>query len=88
MKVLGFEVAGEVEAVGRNVTRWQPGDSVLSSRGFRFGCHAEYVLIGPRDVAVPVPEELTYEEAAALEFGGITSLRFFDEAGLTAGSAF
>ena len=87
MKVLGFEVAGEVEAVGRNVTRLQPGDSVLASRGFKFGCHAEYVLIGPKDVAVLIPEDLTYEDAAALEFGGITSLRFFDEAGLTAGES-
>src|SRR5512134_1461968 len=43
--VLGFEMAGQVEAVGSAVTRFQPGDRVVASRGFDFGCHAEYVTV-------------------------------------------
>lgn len=85
VKTLGFEAAGVVEIVGRNVKRFQPGDSVLVSHGFRFGCHAEYVLAGPDDVAVLIPDGLTYQDAAAVEFGGITALRFFDEGELKSG---
>lgn len=43
--ILGHEVAGQVEAVGSAVTRSQPGDKVVASRGFDFGCHAEYVAV-------------------------------------------
>src|SRR4026208_126346 len=41
--LLGFEMAGKVEAVGGAVTAFKPGDRVVASRGFDFGCHAEYV---------------------------------------------
>ncbi len=50
--VLGFEMAGQVEAVGSSVTRFQPGDRVVASRGFDFGCHAEYVTVAEQgDIA-------------------------------------
>jgi NADPH:quinone reductase-like Zn-dependent oxidoreductase len=68
--VLGWELAGEVVAVGQSVTRFAPGDKVFAAR---MGCHAEYVAV-PEDSAAPMPRNLTFEDAAALTFGGLTSL--------------
>jgi NADPH:quinone reductase-like Zn-dependent oxidoreductase len=75
--VLGFETAGEVEAVGRAVTRFQPGDRVVASRGFDFGCHAQYVSVGEQGAIARIPENLDYKDAVALCFGGATALNFF-----------
>jgi NADPH:quinone reductase-like Zn-dependent oxidoreductase len=68
--ILGFELAGEVVAVGRSVSRFAPGGTVFAAR---MGCHAEYVAV-PEDNAAPMPRNATFEEAAALTFGGLTSL--------------
>jgi NADPH:quinone reductase-like Zn-dependent oxidoreductase len=68
--ILGWELSGEVVAVGRSVSRFAPGDKVFAAR---LGCHAEYVAV-PEDVAAPMPRNLTFEDAAALTFGGLTSL--------------
>ena len=58
--ILGFEMAGQVEAVGRAVTRFQPGDRVVASRGFDFGCHAEYVTVAEQGAIATIPEHLSY----------------------------
>jgi len=68
--ILGWELAGEVVAVGQSVSRFAPGDKVFAAR---MGCHAEYVAV-PEDSAAPMPRNLTFEEAGALTFGGLTSL--------------
>jgi len=83
--VLGFEMAGQVEAVGNSVTRFQPGDRVVASRGFDFGCHAEYVTVAEQGDIATIPEGLSYEDAVALCFGGTTSLIFFRLGKLAAG---
>jgi NADPH:quinone reductase-like Zn-dependent oxidoreductase len=75
--ILGFEVAGSVEAVGTSVTRFQPGDRVVVSRGFGFGCHAEYVTVAEQGAIATIPEDLSYQDAVALCFGGTTALTFF-----------
>jgi NADPH:quinone reductase-like Zn-dependent oxidoreductase len=75
--ILGFEVAGRVEAVGRAVSRFQPGDRVVASRGFDFGCHADYVTVAERGAIAEIPESLSYRDAVALCFGGTTALYFF-----------
>ena len=75
--ILGFEVAGRVEVVGRSVTRFQPGDRVVASRGFNLGCHAEYVTVAERGAISELPENLDYQDAVALCFGGTTALNFF-----------
>ena len=75
--ILGFEMAGQVEAVGRAVTRFQPGDRVVASRGFDFGCHAEYVTVAEQGAIARIPESLSYQDAVALCFGGTTALIFF-----------
>ena len=75
--ILGLELAGTVEAVGRGVTRFQVGDRVVASRGFEFGCHAEYATVAEAGAIAAIPENLTDEDAVALCFGGVTALNFF-----------
>ena len=69
---LGWEFAGEVAAVGPSVARFVPGDRVF---GTRMGSHAEYV-VAPESSAAPIPRSLTFEDAASLVFGGMTSLYY------------
>jgi NADPH:quinone reductase-like Zn-dependent oxidoreductase len=78
-------MAGQVEAVGGAVTRFQPGDRVVASRGFDFGCHAEYVTVAEQGDIATIPEHLDYQDAVALCFGGTTSLIFFRLGRLAAG---
>jgi len=85
--VLGFEMAGDVEAVGRRVTHFQPGDRVVASRGFDFGCHAEHMTVAEQGAIASVPDNLSYQDAVALCFGGTTALNFFRLGKLTAGEA-
>lgn len=83
--ILGVELAGEVEAVGRNVKRFKPGDSVFAMTGFKMGAYAEYACVRETGVVAPMPANASYEEAVALPFGGTTALHFFRKASLRAG---
>lgn len=85
--ILGFEGAGEVEAVGANVTKFKPGDRVVASHGFKFGLHAEYATFTEKDAVALIPEGVSYEDAASVLFGGTTAAMFFRECGLKAGEA-
>jgi NADPH:quinone reductase-like Zn-dependent oxidoreductase len=67
---LGTDMAGEVEAVGRNVTQFKPGDEVF---GARTGAFAEYVSV--RDAVAPKPANLTFEQAAAVPVAAVTALQ-------------
>jgi NADPH:quinone reductase-like Zn-dependent oxidoreductase len=83
--VLGFDVAGRIEAVGTEVTRFQPGDRVVASRDLDLGCHAEYVTVAEEGAIAPIPDTLSDADAVALCFGGSTALHFFERAELAAG---
>jgi NADPH:quinone reductase-like Zn-dependent oxidoreductase len=71
--ILGAELAGEVVAVGQSVSRCAPGDKVFAAR--MGGCHAEYVAVR-EDAVAPMPANLSFGEAAALTFGGLTAITF------------
>lgn len=75
--ILGTELAGEIESVGKNVRKFKVGDRVFAITGARMGCYAQYRCL-PEDAALaPTPANLSDEEAAALCFGGTTALSFF-----------
>ena len=79
--ILGSELAGDIEAVGKDVTKFKVGDAVLAFPGVGLGGHAEYRAM-PEDGAVAhKPANLSYEEAAALSFGGTTALDFLKTRG-------
>lgn len=73
--ILGMELAGTVEAAGRAVTRFRVGDNVFGGTGFKLGAHAEYLCAAESRLEIK-PANMTFEEAAAVMFGGITALYF------------
>ena len=83
--ILGTELAGKVEAVGKAVNRFKVGDKVFAFSGAGMGCYAEYKCMPEDGPVVLMPENLTYDEAAALSFGGSTMLDFFRRARLKRG---
>src|SRR5574341_4496 len=70
-QILGWDIAGRVEAVGRNVKQFQPGDEVF---GFCNGAFAEFVSV-PEDAIVLKPANLAFEEAAAVPVAALTALQ-------------
>lgn len=83
--ILGSELAGDIEAVGRAVTHFKVGDAVFAFSGARMGCHAQYKCMPQHGAVALKPHNLTYDEAAALSFGGTTALDFLRRAKLKAG---
>lgn len=79
--ILGTELAGEVEAVGHAVTRFAPGDPVFAFLGASYGCHAEYRTMAEDGLLARKPANLSFEQAAALSFGGTTALSFLRDKG-------
>jgi NADPH:quinone reductase-like Zn-dependent oxidoreductase len=76
--VLGIDGVGVIEAVGAGVTAWHAGDEVMIVRGFVGGCHAEFATVAADGAIAHKPANLSFEQAAALPFGGYTAMAFLD----------
>ncbi|HKL17517.1 MAG TPA: NAD(P)-dependent alcohol dehydrogenase [Halalkalibaculum sp.] len=83
--ILGTEFSGEIESIGSSVTGFRVGDPVFGYSDSKMGAHAEYLCM-PEDGAIAIkPANLSFEEAAALSFGGATALNFFRRGNLQSG---
>ena len=78
--ILGTTFSGIVETVGDNVSKFKVGDKVFGMTGFKFGTHAEYIAVNQHSHVLEMPKNATYEEAAAIIFGGHTAIYFLEKA--------
>jgi NADPH:quinone reductase-like Zn-dependent oxidoreductase len=84
INILGMEFSGKVDLIGKDVTRFKVGDRVFGLT-WRFGGHAEYACLSQDRAVTKMPDNASFEEAAAIPFGGISALHFLKKAGIKEG---
>jgi NADPH:quinone reductase-like Zn-dependent oxidoreductase len=86
-RILGSELAGEVNAVGKAVTRFRPGDAVFAYPGQSFGAYAEYLCMREDGMVARMPGNMAFEEAATVPYGAVTALNLLRRVGVGRGQS-
>ncbi|MBY8998547.1 MAG: NAD(P)-dependent alcohol dehydrogenase, partial [Candidatus Thorarchaeota archaeon] len=81
-KILGQQLAGVVETVGKDVTLFKPGDQVFACTGLGFGTYAEYKTMSEKGLVALKPGNMSYEEASTIPVGGSEALHFMTKANI------
>lgn len=84
-RILGSELAGDVESVGATVTRFRPGDQVFAYVGMKMGAYAEYICLPETGAVTHKPANLSYAQAATLPYGAIMAASLLRKANLQPG---
>jgi NADPH:quinone reductase-like Zn-dependent oxidoreductase len=85
INILGSELAGDVESVGKSVTKFKPGDQVFAYVGMNMGANAEYICLPENGSVALKPTNLDYAEAATLPYGAIMAASLLKKANLQPG---
>ncbi len=84
-RIPGFTLAGTIEETGRSVTGYRKGDAVFGTTGMKFRANAEYACVTSGQALALKPANATFEEAAAVPFGGVSALHFLRRADVKPG---
>lgn len=79
-QVLGTVLSGVAQSVGGKVTKFKVGDEIYAMTGFKFGTYAEYITLNENSPIALKPSNASFEEAAAIPFGGSTAIYFLNKA--------
>lgn len=84
-KILGQELAGVVEEIGKDVTLFREGDQVFAATGSGMAAYAEYTCVSEKGLVAIKPDNMTFEEASTIPIGGLEALHFMRKANLRSG---
>lgn len=85
VKVLGMEISGVIEKVGKSVHDFKAGDAVFAYCGYKFGGYAQYCCLKESDVVAIKPTHISFEQASTVPLGALTALSFLKKSTLSSG---